>query len=415
MKINKKNILCVAGFFSIAIFTIQTADLNEKFKLKYEERSIKIAVDKLVLRQLEPVQQFDFSENPKYISSNPLYFSFTVFEKKSLKMVLDEQAGNSKGYDTLYIDLNSNSRIDADETFKMNNVKDANVPNFKGIVTSDPVKTTIYLADGTKFPYTFIFIYSLAGIKLSDGIKCSIVDKVWYSGYISVGGRKIKTAVIFDLLGYINSKNISDYLKSVCVDINGDGIFEPNTDIYSKEQEITIGTNCFTVNANEISNNYQDISVVLNKVEMKFGSLFSPQHDKFDVRLNNGIQRLNLTGENHKCNVPVGDYSIEQYITKKKDNANNLWTMLLAWKLTGNKINIEENKTIDMKNIEPVDVKIDVVKSKLWVAFSLVFNIGNTNLSRLDLLKNDKSIAPPKFSIINEKGEVVYKNQFRYG
>lgn len=407
---NKRNILlCVL----ISLFTIS---IYANSPLKYVEITGKINRSFYAFVPLTIIKDFSFTEHPAYISSNPIYLNYAISKKDSIKMVFDEQSGDGKGYDTLYVDLNRDGKITENEKIKTS-LERSIMQNFSGSVMSDIIKTTIEPTEGIKISFSFYVVFSVPKYGLPAGNNFLAVNGMWYEGDIDSNGKKLKSAVTFDLFKYIGSKNILSSIKYIFIDIDGDGFFRGGEIFpYNKDTEITLEHNYYFPVFDKISDDYQNMDFELKKLDLKYGILHMPQYKDFMVRvyysLDRGRRRVwDNKGENYKCSAPEGKGLNPAYTISKKDDAGNVWQIQVADR---GELKIEEGKTIEI-SIEPVTAKVTAFKRGSSISLNLVYNIANEKLAGITVFKNGVKIPAPKLSVLDDKGEVVYQAQFKYG
>ncbi len=91
---------------------------ESKMKANQTEPSVSMNTSESVLQSSEPVEHtWELQKEPRYGSEHPLYFCVVFGEdgKQSMLGVIDESGGTGNGYDTAYIDENTNGDL-TDET-----------------------------------------------------------------------------------------------------------------------------------------------------------------------------------------------------------------------------------------------------------------------------------------------------------
>ena len=261
-------------------------------------------------------------------------------------------------------------------------------------------------------------------IDMSRGERLVLYPANYLEGKIKVGQRSYKVAMLnSSFTGQYNkmfSPPDKNFTKLGCdmfgIDLNNNDKFEFESFIESSEF-VPLGTMV------KIKNTYYSINISkdkkfleLKKTEPEFGCLDLGKAD-LSIQLWSDAAYQFLQGSKEKWHLPAGKYFAASIKLNQSDDAGNKWTFTSLRK-SGKLGDFEilPGQETSFKIGPPFLIKTNIehgAKNNVFINFYLEGQSGEQYWARV--LKNGNELAAPGFKVLDEGGNVLVSDKFKYG
>jgi hypothetical protein len=294
--------------------------------------------------------------------------------------------------DHLYVDSNGNGRIDDEKPVLADRRQSSGA-------TFPPVKLTFKGEDGPISYHLIMRMYQFD----RERTRLLLGGGGWYEGEVDFGGKKHRIQLVDTTLNGLFNDRDTDSDKCDTVMIGGE-----------RGQRRYLGEML------EVGGQLYKVEVARDGAFMKVRKAEGVQLGT--VRVPEGVTSFSAVGklghftrkpDQGALKLPVGDYRVEDYELKRKDDKN------VEWKLTGRgfgksaefAVSAEAPARVDVG--EPVRAIVDATEEKGRIQFGLKLrgNLGET----VDLMKGNQQPRAPQLLVASARGDYRSTNTFEYG
>jgi len=330
---------------------------------------------------------------PEFISNSPLFGKWLTPMVKSgqVWMALDRSKKDGP-YDSLFVDSNTNDNL-ADETVVRAYQAERLRSNF------GPVKVVFDLEDGP-----VAYHLNLEFSNYNNRNRFSATSGGWYEGTITIGEQK-KRCMLIDQNANGTFNDESDNAHECdCIRI-GD---KDDLKTSFVGNEIVIGAAIYKA---EIARDGAFIKLAAAE-DVKYGTILLPETiDELQAKSGNAvftIQPGRGTGR-----LPVGQYQIHLWRTKRKDEQGDAWTLTGQDFGRDGQFEVNDGEQTNLEIGEPITCTMQIRKSGSTHSFSQILR-GRFGES-IVLSHGGSQPPPPKLNIKNTTGSYDRTYSFEYG
>lgn len=329
-------------------------------------------------------------EMPQFAARMQLFAQWSTPMVKSGRLWISlDQSPESGLWDRLYIDSNSNNRLNDEKAVKAYGIRQYET-------LFGPVKVVFEGEDGPIVYHLNVRFYSSGQTR-----RLYISSGCWYEGDITVAGTK---------------------KRCVLIDHNSNGTFDDKAFGSRDSDRIRIGkgdTGCV--------GNYVDIDGVLYNPQIardgayiklakaenvEFGKILLPETiTEFSAGGENGL--FTLKPEEGGASLPVGKYRIRDWIVERKDDQGRLWQLKGAGFTARSSFEVNSAGQTELSMGEPVVSFVSARESNGTYSFSQELR-GRLD-ERIELTRNGAQPQAPKLHIKNADGLYDRIYSFSYG
>ena len=349
-------------------------------------------------------------EQPKYKSDKLYYYAAKYGDQDDNihTIVMDESGGTGKGYNTLYIDLDNDNRIDPDnEKF-----------SFQLGTTSKDIPIRIKLtvtAGGKKIPYYFSFGAFRYTDENNPGnkIHATARNSSIFVGKANFGGKQYKIAI-----ADLNSNGLfNDVEKGIFkgdrffVDLDGNGkfkyhdIFSPNEleEGFSYSQYTRIDGKWYSIQASPDGQ-----TIEISPASPEFGKV-SAQQDVETIGLYSDTQSQRLHFSEGSAEAITGTYDFAFIQLSKND-----WKCQGIFRSDRPQVIIKPGVDTRIDDVLPLQISIEPTAKSTSNSIELKPIITGANGGTYRCPRN-RGRVQGSFEIQNIKGQTVDSGKFEYG
>lgn len=284
---------------------------------------------------------------PKYHSARPIYYAavFGDAPDNVFTLVLDESCGTGKGYDTLYVDLNNENRLDG-----------PGVPvQMSGLTASDahPVRLKFQVpVGGTTVPYWISFTaFAYKDEKNPvEKIHANLRDSAYRAGQAVIGGKMHRIAIAdLNSNGLFNDPETEGIFTGdrFFVDLNDDGKFGAQ-DSDGGDRGFPCGA--YTRIAGQwytIAPRADGTAVSINTATPPLGQV---QASAWVTRaqLSSPRQAADLQFTDAKAEAVAGEYRMRSAALEMRDKDGKVWTATARWSKDRPQVTIPISGVMDL-------------------------------------------------------------------
>jgi len=332
-------------------------------------------------------------ELPELTTNNPLFgkWQTPMIKSGQVWMALD-RSKNDGSYDRLFIDSNTNDNL-ADETVVIAYQTERLRSNF------GPVKVVFDLEDGP-----VAYHLNLEFSNYNNRNRFSATSGGWYEGTITIGEQK-KRCMLIDqnANGTFDDKSDNPY-ECDCIRI-GDGD-DLRTSFVGNE--IVIGAVIYTA---EIACDGAFIKLAAAE-DSTYGTILLPETID-ELQAKSGDTFFTIQPDKGTGRLPVGQYQIHLWRSKRKDEQGNVWT-ITGQDFGGNgRFEVNDSEQTKLEIGEPITSTMQIRKSGSTYSFSRILR-GRFGES-IVLIRNGSQPSPPKLNIKDTTGSYNRTYSFEYG
>jgi hypothetical protein len=352
---------------------------------------------------------------PAYGSAKRVYYAARYGDAKdnTYAFVIDESAGTHTRFDTLYVDLNNDNRLDpAREKFPL---------TLSGLVVREArnVRVTLLISAGGKtIPYAVDF----AAFPYKDRehpvekLHATCRDSSVMVGEALFEGQRYKVA-----LADLNSNGLfNDYEQDLFrgdrffVDLNGNGTFDNdqgNQESFPYAQYAKIGGRWYTVEASPDGGTAR-----IRPSQPTFGTVRGPDSMKV-VGLSSPKQFQRLDFKEGKAQALSGVYQVRDVTLEIVDKDGPRWSTRGQYRSTGPKIAIEPNQEAALDEVQPLTIQVAALPTSEANALELEPRIVDRHGGSFSTLrKNSERHEPPARLVIKDSdGKQIADAALEYG
>jgi hypothetical protein len=350
---------------------------------------------------------------PQFRSAKPIYYAAVYGDApdKTYTLVIDESAGTGKGYDTLYVDLNNDNRIDGpDETvrFPISTTSLERPVRLKFQVKIGEA-TIPYWVSFTAFPYK--------GEKYPvENIHANLRNGSYTSGEAVVAGKKHPIALAdLDSNGLYNDPETAGIFKGdrFFVDLNDDGKFDEK-DSDGRYSGFPLGR--YTKIAGQwytITPRADGQSVRISAASPALGQVAAPALVT-RAMLTSPQQEADLDLSSGKAEAVAGEYRLASVLLETKDKAGKTWRSTARWSNNGPQVTVPNLGTVSLPIQAP---SFNAAPTAAPSGEDLMIGVQFTGLSgaEFDWPSGNEGRVKPAFQVRDANGKTVASGTFDYG
>jgi hypothetical protein len=353
----------------------------------------------------EPAKAIRF---PTIRSSQPGFGTLSVGDRPdAVNLLLDSTTAEKGLYDLLYIDLNGDAQMTANERFQGR--RDDTGCSF------GPIRLDVSIA-GTRVPQWFQFRYSDYEVERGRRVRnFTAINSGYYVGRVEFGKRTYLIA-----LSDQNANGMFADLTAtggpagdrLLIDLNGDGRFDVRP---GSEESQTLGQNVLLDGAYwQVHVEKDGGAISVGELEQPLGELHAGVAD-FALLLRDKNGDMRVRGKDGMARVPVGDYHLARCQYAMVDPAGRRWVF------TGSgdadiPIVITTEKPARLPLGPPLTPRVNVERiddEKVAFLFTLT---GAGGESYHDIYYNDQiKPATPKVRVHDLSGRQLAQMDFHFG
>ena len=349
---------------------------------------------------------------PDYKSDRLYYYAakYGDADDKIHTLVLDESQGTATGYDTVYVDLNNDNRIEAETekfSFELGSTRQATPLRIKLTVSAGGKKIPYYFSF-TAFPYND---ERYPGNKIHANARNSSI----FVGKANFGGKQCKIAI-----ADLNSNGLFNDVEQgifrgdrFFVDLNGDGKFK-HSSRYSQQEEgfpygryTRIAGKWYSVEAApdgttiQIAPAQPQLATVSAQETIEMVALYSDKQS----------QSLHFSGGS--AQGIVGTYSLAIVVLSTADDDGRTWNCTGSFRSDRPQVTVATGTETQIDKVFPLRVSIEpvgktpseIVMLKPTVTGATGGSYGFPRISRPE----------GSFEIQDRQGKVIDSGKFKYG
>jgi hypothetical protein len=351
---------------------------------------------------------------PKYRSAKPVYYAavFGDAPDNIFTFVIDESAGTGKGYDTLYVDLNNDNRLDGPGEampFPMSTTSQDRPVRLKLQVKAG--QTTLpYWVSFTAFPYKDDK-YPV------EKIHANLRNASYRAGQAVIAGKMHRIALAdLDSNGLFNDPETRGIFTGdrFFVDLNDNGKFE---DVHGDDNQsgfplgryTRIAGQWYTIvprpggEAVSISPATPPLAQVQAPALVVTATLTSPQ------------QPCSLRFTNGKAEAVAGDYRLLSLQLEASDNAGTVWKTSARWsKDAGPALTIQAGQSVALPVQAPsllITPTVAGAGEDLMIGLQLAGPAG----AEFDWPRDNPGAGKHGYEVRDAQGQIVTTGTFEYG
>jgi hypothetical protein len=352
---------------------------------------------------------------PAYGSSKRVYYAARYGDAKdnTYTFVIDESAGTHTRFDTLYVDLNNDNRLDpGSEKFPL---------MLSGLTTSTARKVRVTLsisAGGKTIPYAIDF----TAFPYKDRehpvekLHANCRDSSIMMGEAVFGDGRCKVA-----LADLNSNGLfNDYEQGLFrgdrffVDLNGNGTFDDDRgseESFPYAQYARIGARWYTVEASPDGG-----TVRIRTSQPTFGTVGSSACVK-SVGLSSPKQFQRLDFQEGKAQALSGVYQVRDITLEIVDKDGQRWSTYGRYGSAGPKVIIEPNQEVSLADVQPLTIQVAVLPTAEAGTIELEPRIVDRHGGSFSTLRrNTERHQPPARLVIKDSdGKQIADAALEYG
>jgi hypothetical protein len=352
---------------------------------------------------------------PAYGSAKRVYYAARYGDAKdnTYTFVIDESAGTHTRFDTLYVDLNNDNRLDpSSEKFPL---------TLSGLTTSTARKVRVTLsisAGGKTIPYAVDF----TAFPYKDRehpvekLHANCRDSSLMMGEAAFGDRRCKVA-----LADLNSNGLfndceQDLFRGdrFFADLNGNGTFDDDSgsqESFPCAQYAKIDGKWYTVEASPDGGTVQ-----IRTSQPTFGAVKSPACVK-SVGLTSPKQFQRLTFTDGRAEALSGTYQVRNIALEMVDKGGQRWSTYGRYESAGPQIVIEPNQQAALADVQPLTIQVAVLPTSETNLIELEPRIVDRHGGTFGTLRKDteRHQPPARLVIKDRNGKQIADAALEYG
>lgn len=361
------------------------------------------------LRPLEEPNEI-LLEQPDYKSDKLYYYAakYGDSDDKIYTIVLDESQGTGEGYDTVYVDIDNDNRIDSDNEkffFQMSTTSN-DIPLRIKLMVSAGGKKILYYFSFAAFPYT-------DENNPVEKIHATARNSSIFTGRANFNGKDYKIGI-----ADLNSNGLFNDVEQglfrgdrFFVDFDGDGKFHDSpsnlVESFSYGKYTKIMERWYSIQAGA-----DGTSIQISPAIPTMGTLLAPEKIiSADLHSETQSQRVKFSEGSAKA--IAGTYNLAVIKLSAIDSSKRTWTTQGTFRSDKPQVTISQETETHLGGVLPLQVTIEPTgKSPSEVVKLEVKIIG----------ANGAGFNPPRagqpegsFDIQDEQGNVVASGKFEYG
>jgi hypothetical protein len=331
------------------------------------------------------------------LSNSVPYFArwITPMDTNGGRWVCFDSTRKNGPYDRVFFDSNGNGRLDDKPAIKASRTESS-------YTYFDPVRLTFKGEDG---PITYHLLFRF--YKYDNNTPQVLVQSGGtYEGVVDLGGKKQKITLVD---GNVNG-TFNDRLPNAQNDCDRVAIEATNTTPMQ-----SLGRYL------EIAGEFYDVEVARDGAYIKLKK--NPNVVLGKMHVPETISELTAVGENGlfvrkpvkgEFSLPIGQYKIEDWEIKRKDDKGAVWT-LSGYRLNDkSKFEIKADKPGAMELGEPIRAVVSYVEA---INKEISFNLSFTGLygETMQFMKGNERPRGPKLTLVSPDGSIRMSNTFEFG
>ena len=347
---------------------------------------------------------------PEYKSERLYYYAakYGDADDNIHTVILDESKGTGTGYDTVYVDLDNDNRIDGDKekfSFQMSTTSIEKPLRIKLAVSSGG-KTIPYCFSFTAFPYT-------DERNPDNKVHANARNSSIFTGRANFDGKQYRIAIAdLDSNGLFNDveKGIFDGDRFF-VDLDGDGKFKDSPsgpEGYPYGRYTRIDGKWYSVKASPCGTTIQ-----ISPAQPRLGTVLAPEY-MVSAELHSDTQSQLLHFSDGSAEAIAGTYSLASVALSAVDaNSKRTWQCNGGFRSNPPEITVVPGDETRLDDVFPLRISIEPTGKPPSDVVGLKPTITGANGGVFTCPRANRPEG--QFEIQDQQGEVVHADKFEYG